>query len=73
MNLNSEAAKAALNTRDPALIAWARRNLECELEDMGEALNGWQRRTHSRFAPAKAEAVEWLAAIAHGAAGYAPT
>jgi hypothetical protein len=52
-------AKTAITTGDPALTDWARRNLECEMESMGDALRKFRRRASSRFPAARQEAVEW--------------
>lgn len=61
MNL-IKSAKAAIATNDPALVSWARRNLECEMEGMGDSLRKFRRRAiSSRFPVTQQDAIAWEA------------
>ncbi|NCU21835.1 hypothetical protein EOM89_14300 [Candidatus Falkowbacteria bacterium] len=60
-------ARAVSETRDVALMAWAHRNLACELERRGDARRFFRRRARtSRFpAAARHEALAWEAKQRH--------
>jgi hypothetical protein len=64
MNEHIENAVLAINSGDSALIGWARRNIECSLEEMGYVLLRERRiivRNNPRRAERVADAVQWEA------------